>query len=140
MGKELNEAEVSLLAEHLSFDNMKNNPAVNYEAVMDINRKFKLTSEDGHFMRSGQVGNYKETMSPEIILEFDQWTQENLAGNTLSFWWIYQEEWCGCMCDYSYQDVNKCKLHTHTSVSKVNTFMYFNIYVLSVLIVKLHTF
>lgn len=99
MGKELNEAEVSLLAEHLSFDNMKNNPAVNYEAVMDINRKFKLTSEDGHFMRSGQVGNYKETMSPEIILEFDQWTQENLAGNTLSFWWIYQEEWCGCMCD-----------------------------------------
>lgn len=85
LGKELSDAEVSLLAEHLSFDRMKNNPAVNYEAVMDINRKFNLTSEDGHFMRSGQVGNYKETMSPEIILEFDQWTQENLAGSTLSF-------------------------------------------------------
>jgi len=85
LGKELSEAEVSLLAEHLSFDSMKNNPAVNYEAVMDINRKFNLTSEDGHFMRSGQVGNYKETMSPEMILEFDQWTQENLAGSTLSF-------------------------------------------------------
>jgi hypothetical protein len=28
-------------------------------------------------------------MSPEIILEFDQWAQENLAGTTLSFWWIY---------------------------------------------------
>jgi len=85
LGKELSEAEVSLLAEHLSFDSMKNNPAVNYEAVTDINRKFNLISEGGHFMRSGQVGNYKETMSPEIILEFDQWTQENLAGSTLSF-------------------------------------------------------
>ena len=85
MDKELNEAEVSLLAEHLSFDSMKNNPSVNYEAVMEINRKFNLTSEDGHFMRSGQVGNYNEAMSPEIILEFDQWTQENLAGSTLSF-------------------------------------------------------
>jgi estrone sulfotransferase len=64
---------------------MKNNPAVNYEAVMDINRKFQLTSEDGHFMRSGQVDNYKEAMSPEIILQFDLWMQENLAGSTLSF-------------------------------------------------------
>jgi Sulfotransferase domain. len=85
LGKELSEREVSLLAEHLSFDSMKNNPSVNYEAVMDINRKFKLTSADGHFMRNGQVGNYKEAMSPEIISEFDQWTQENLAGSELSF-------------------------------------------------------
>jgi hypothetical protein len=85
LNKELNEAEVSLLAEHLSFDSMKNNPAVNGEATLDINRKFQLTSEDGHFMRSGQVDNYKEAMSPEIILEFDQWTQDNLAGSTFSF-------------------------------------------------------
>jgi estrone sulfotransferase len=85
LGKELNEAQVSLLTEHLSFDSMRNNPSVNYEAVMEINRKFKLTPADGHFMRSGQVGNYKEAMSAELILEFDRWTQENLAGSELSF-------------------------------------------------------
>jgi hypothetical protein len=31
-------------------------------------------------------------MSPEIIEEFDRWTQENLAGSDLSFWWICQVE------------------------------------------------
>jgi hypothetical protein len=25
-------------------------------------------------------------MSPELILEFDRWTQENLAGSKFSFW------------------------------------------------------
>jgi hypothetical protein len=27
-------------------------------------------------------------MSPELIEEFDRWTQENLAGSELSFWCI----------------------------------------------------
>jgi estrone sulfotransferase len=85
LGKELDEEQVDLLAEHLSFASMKNNPAVNYEAAIEINHRLKLVTEDGHFMRSGQVGNYKEAMSPEIIEEFDRWTQENLAGSDLSF-------------------------------------------------------
>ncbi|PSN58315.1 hypothetical protein C0J52_00108 [Blattella germanica] len=74
-----------VLTDHLSFSSMKNNPAVNYEAAIEINRKFNLTHGQGHFMRSGQVGNYKEEMSPELIAKFDRWTQENLAGSGLSF-------------------------------------------------------
>ncbi|XP_021926131.1 sulfotransferase family cytosolic 1B member 1-like isoform X2 [Zootermopsis nevadensis] len=85
LGKELNAEQVDLLADHLSFTSMKNNPSVNYEAAIEINRRFKLTPADGHFMRSGQVGNYKEAMSPKIIGEFDRWTQENLAGSDFSF-------------------------------------------------------
>jgi hypothetical protein len=85
LGKELSEEQVELLIKHLSFASMKNNPSVNYEAAIEINRRFNLTPADGHFMRSGQVGNYKEAMSPELIEEFDRWTQENLAGSELSF-------------------------------------------------------
>jgi estrone sulfotransferase len=85
LGKELDEEQVDLLVEHLSFASMKNNPAVNYEAAIEFNRRFNLTPADGNFMRSGQVGNYKAVMSPEIIGEFDRWTQENLAGSDLSF-------------------------------------------------------
>ncbi|PNF21435.1 Sulfotransferase family cytosolic 1B member 1 [Cryptotermes secundus] len=85
LGKDLNEEQVDLLAEHLSFARMKSNPAVNYEAAIEINRRFNLTTADGHFMRSGQVGNYKEVMGPELIAEFDRWTQENLAKSELTF-------------------------------------------------------
>jgi nitrous oxidase accessory protein NosD len=85
LDKELNEEQVALLAEHLSFARMKSNPSVNYEAAIEINRRFNLTSANGHFMRSGQVGNYKEVMSPELIAEFDRWTQENLTGTKLTF-------------------------------------------------------
>jgi estrone sulfotransferase len=84
LGKELNEEQVDLLTDHLSFASMKNNPAVNYEAEIEINRRFNLILADGEFMRSGQVGNYKECMSPELIKEFDHWTEENLAGSNLS--------------------------------------------------------
>jgi estrone sulfotransferase len=85
LGKELNEEQVDLLADHLSFAKMKNNPSVNYEAAIEFNRKFNLTQGNGHFMRSGQVENYKEVMSPELIAEFDRWTQENLTGSDLTF-------------------------------------------------------
>ena len=85
MGKDLNEEQIEVLSNHLSFASMKKNPAVNYEAAVEINQKFNLISAKGSFMRSGQVGNYKEEMSPELIGKFDRWTQENLAGSGLSF-------------------------------------------------------
>jgi estrone sulfotransferase len=85
LGKELNEEQVDLIADHLSFAKMKNNPSVNYEAAIEFNRKFNLTSENGHFMRSGQVDSYKKVMSPELIAEFDRWTRENLSGSDLTF-------------------------------------------------------
>ncbi|XP_069695754.1 luciferin sulfotransferase-like isoform X2 [Periplaneta americana] len=85
MGKDLNEEQLKLLTDHLSFASMKNNPAVNYEAAIEINKKFGLINADGHFMRSGQVGGYKEAMSEKLIAEFDRWTQENIAGTGLSF-------------------------------------------------------
>nr|CAI5825181.1 unnamed protein product [Callosobruchus analis] len=83
--KPLSEEQVQILYKHLSFENMKKNPAVNYEMVISINRKYKLTQSEGKFMRSGKVGDYKANMSPEIIKAFDEWSEQNLKDTDFSF-------------------------------------------------------
>nr|CAH7721408.1 unnamed protein product [Callosobruchus chinensis] len=83
--KPLSEEQVQILCNHLSFENMKKNPAVNYEMVISINRKYKLTQSEGKFMRSGKVGDYKANMSPEIIKTFDEWSEQNLKDTDFSF-------------------------------------------------------
>ncbi|XP_059489703.1 luciferin sulfotransferase-like isoform X2 [Neocloeon triangulifer] len=89
LGKNLSDAKVEILTEHLSFNSMKNNPAVNYEDVVEINRKYNLIDkeeiEKGAFMRKGSVGDYKGQMSKDMISRFDNWTETNLKGTGLSF-------------------------------------------------------
>lgn len=80
LGKKLSNEQVDILTKHLSFESMKNNDSVNYESILDLNRKFKITEDSGSFMRAGKVGSYKAEMTPEIIAKFDAWTKENLAG------------------------------------------------------------
>ncbi|XP_066247875.1 luciferin sulfotransferase-like [Euwallacea similis] len=75
--KSLTDQECALLRDHLSFESMKNNPSVNYELVMQMNRKFKIIDYEGKFMRSGVVGGYKEAMDCEMVEEFDRWTMRN---------------------------------------------------------------
>ncbi|XP_067007720.2 luciferin sulfotransferase [Anabrus simplex] len=84
LGKTLNDEQVETLADHLSFQNMKNNKAVNYEAVVEINKAHNLIDADGAFMRSGKVGEWKAVMTPELSDLFDHWTEKNLAGTGLA--------------------------------------------------------
>lgn len=70
--RSLSKEQVQILTKHLSFEAMKNNPAVNLELSLDLKRKLKLMDEQGNFMRSGTVGQYKVMMTPEIIQQFDQ--------------------------------------------------------------------
>ncbi|XP_017782108.1 PREDICTED: sulfotransferase 1C4-like [Nicrophorus vespilloides] len=53
VGKTLSEIEKSKLLKHLSFEEMKRNPAVNFEPVLEFHRRFNLVKVDGVFMRSG---------------------------------------------------------------------------------------
>jgi hypothetical protein len=76
----LSEEQVEILTKHLSFESMKQNPAVNYELVCNLNKQFNLTEGGGAFMRSGTVGGYKGMMSEEMIQRFDDWIEENLKG------------------------------------------------------------
>lgn len=83
--KRLQNHEVDILKEHLSFASMKANPAVNYEEVVELNKKFKLIETDGQFMRSGKVNQWKGKMSDQVIAQFDRWTEENLKSTGLVF-------------------------------------------------------
>lgn len=85
LGKQCTEDELKKLAEHLSFENMKNNAAVNYEPVCEANKKNGLTDSDGKFMRSGTVGSFKAAMTPEQINQIDKWSEENLKGTGFIF-------------------------------------------------------
>nr|XP_023014297.1 amine sulfotransferase-like isoform X1 [Leptinotarsa decemlineata]XP_023014298.1 amine sulfotransferase-like isoform X2 [Leptinotarsa decemlineata] len=78
--KPLSDDQVEVLSSHLSFESMKKNPAVNYEMVVSLNRKYNLIHCEGSFMRSGKVGDYKAKMSPEVICKFDEWTKEHTEG------------------------------------------------------------
>lgn len=83
LDRPLTKDQVEILTEHLSFDSMKKNPAVNYELVCDLNKRFKLTEYEGEFMRSGTVGGHKTMMSPEMIKRFDEWNNKNMEGTDL---------------------------------------------------------
>lgn len=73
--------------DHLSFENMKNNRAVNYEPVVELYKKYELglTLEDGSFMRCGRVGQWKEKMSPSLIQQFEEWDLEYMANGDYPF-------------------------------------------------------
>lgn len=64
---------------------MKNNKAVNYELIVDLNKKHNLIEAEGSFMRSGTVGNYKATMSEEILNKFELWMNEKFKDTGLNF-------------------------------------------------------
>jgi len=85
LNKSLTEEEIQGLAEHLSFDSMKKNKAVNADEGIELRKKNNLAYEDGSFIRSGTVGKYKEELSPEIIKEFDTWIKKNIDGTDLVF-------------------------------------------------------
>ncbi|XP_067005434.2 luciferin sulfotransferase isoform X2 [Anabrus simplex] len=78
MGKKLTDQQVEELAVHLSFSNMKNNPAVNKEDGAEMVRTMNGVSSDLKFMREGSAGGWRKVISPELAERFDKWTEEKL--------------------------------------------------------------
>ncbi|KAK4878040.1 hypothetical protein RN001_010546 [Aquatica leii] len=82
--RDLNDETVDGLVKHLSFESMKNNPAVNLQFVVDVFAPvFNMTTAKTPFIRRGIVGGYKTEMSDEQIEEFRKWTQKELEGTEL---------------------------------------------------------
>ncbi|XP_018331171.1 sulfotransferase 1 family member D1-like [Agrilus planipennis] len=79
--KPASESDIRNLVNHLSFENMKNNRSVNYSSLAAFLNEINESNNQGVFMRSGKIGNYKEIMSKEIEQEFDVWIKGNI-GNT----------------------------------------------------------
>ncbi|XP_065211068.1 luciferin sulfotransferase-like [Planococcus citri] len=79
IGKPISESQVEKLLDHLSFSSMKQNPAVNFEPIVEMKKKLKMIDEnDGHFMRRGVVGDWKDRLDSELCERFQKWEEETL--------------------------------------------------------------
>lgn len=85
LNKTVSNERVNALLEHLSFANMKSNPAVNYEDAVEMNRKLKLINVDGDFIRSGKVNQWRAEMPENVIERFDELTREKFTSQGLFF-------------------------------------------------------
>lgn len=74
--------DVSRMCDHLNFDRMQNNPAVNIESYLNLKRD---SDKKVQFIRKGQIGDWKNYMSNELSARFDEWTKEHTAGTDLEF-------------------------------------------------------
>jgi len=77
LGKSLTEVQLEKLVGHLSFESMKKNAAVNYDAVTDYLTNLHGQARKTHFVRKGKLGSWKEELSPESIQKLDDWIAKN---------------------------------------------------------------
>ncbi|KAK5650682.1 hypothetical protein RI129_001711 [Pyrocoelia pectoralis] len=75
LGKSLTMKQEEELVKWLDFESFKKNDAVN---------QVHFYKKDG-FVRKGKIGGYKEEMSPELILEFDKWSNECLKNSDYKY-------------------------------------------------------
>jgi estrone sulfotransferase len=78
LGKTLTEEKVDILADHLSFESMKNNPACSKEHLISVLQAIHGKKQpDKKFMRKGQVGSWKDELPPQLMARFDEWIEKN---------------------------------------------------------------
>ncbi|KAF2891770.1 hypothetical protein ILUMI_14403 [Ignelater luminosus] len=85
LGKHLNEDQIKLLTNHLSFSSMKTNKAVNYDDFITLHKNYKLIETDGDFIRAGNVNGYKGEMTEELIRKLDMWMEEQPDSEKLGY-------------------------------------------------------
>ncbi|KAK9718751.1 Sulfotransferase domain [Popillia japonica] len=81
----VNEEDMGRLLHHLSFDQMKNNKAVNLEQVTDLLKKHGMLKAQYSLMRKGKVGSYKEELTEEMISLLEVWSEINNKDTGLVF-------------------------------------------------------
>lgn len=87
---DINEENMNRICDHLNFNKMQMNPAVNLEPILsqiDDNGNCKKTTDTTKtkFIRKGQVGDWKNYITDEMSQRFDQWIIENSKGSGLVF-------------------------------------------------------
>ena len=86
LGKSIPEEKMSSFLEHLSFDKMKSNAAVNKaDLVKTTLNEFDNSDKSLAFMRKGEKGNWKSHLTPQMISKFQVWEQKWLKGSDLQF-------------------------------------------------------
>jgi argonaute-like protein implicated in RNA metabolism and viral defense len=80
-GKSYTDDALRGLEKHLSVDEMRKNPAANYEEFVKeigVGVPFK-------FIRKGVIGSHKSEMSAEYVKKFDDWIERGMQGCDLKF-------------------------------------------------------
>lgn len=80
--RSITDDEVTRMCDHLKFDRMQKNPAVNIESYLQLNGDKERNVQ---FIRKGQIGDWKNYMSDELSARFDQWTMKYTSGTGLKF-------------------------------------------------------
>lgn len=80
LNRSINSEQLKQLCNHLSFDSMKNNPAVTLESETALFDNSHLEENVQPFIRKGQVGGWKSEFTPELAEKIDKWTAEKLKG------------------------------------------------------------
>ncbi len=88
LGRTLNENQTDQLLDHLSFESMKKNPAINSDYLNSFVSRFNISKESGEFVRSGKVGEWRTSMKPELQDRFQNWITKNskTVGISLDHW------------------------------------------------------
>ena len=81
LGKDISDEMVEKLVDHLSFKKMKNNASVNLEDMV-VHGFFK---KEGHFMRRGEVGDWKNYFTDEMNKRMDEAIEKHLKPIGLEF-------------------------------------------------------
>lgn len=74
LGRDFTQSQIEELCEHLSFESMKKNPAVNKEDEVKSLKEAageEFSPEDFSFIRKGKIGAYKEELSAEEIKKLE---------------------------------------------------------------------
>ncbi|EDV94391.1 luciferin sulfotransferase [Drosophila grimshawi] len=74
---QLDNAQLQRICEHLRFDSMQSNKAINLEK--------HLPQQDIKFIRKGKIGDWRDYMTDEISTRFDSWCDEHFRGSGLTF-------------------------------------------------------
>jgi len=86
MNKDLNDEQITELANHLSFKSMKGNKAVNKEDFLAAQQKITGV-EVGEFMRKGKVGDWRTCFTSDQLQRMESWEETNLQGSGLKFFY-----------------------------------------------------
>jgi len=84
LGKPLTDEDIATLANHVSIDNMKKNPAVNHK---DRHEKGVFLSGES-FVRSGVTGGWTKYFTADQERDFDAWIQANFDGSGIPFRYV----------------------------------------------------
>ncbi|EDW83235.1 uncharacterized protein Dwil_GK22430 [Drosophila willistoni] len=76
----LNETSLQRICQHLQFDSMQNNSAVNLENVFP-----QQIGSGSKFIRKGKIGDWRNHMSEDISHRFDTWSEQQTRGSGLRF-------------------------------------------------------